>query len=136
MAWQYPSFSGRLQISTSTCIIAVDVIGIGFKSAFGDFKSPCFWHCSHFLTKSLISFEILYQKNLCAQFFHTLNFCLYEKPLPWNVQNSQCQNEHLLLFPFGDFCLWWRYVFCRINVHLWKSIFLSLFENWISNHNL
>ena len=37
-------------------------------------------------------------KKIFVQFFHTLNFCLYEKPLPWNVQNSQCQNEHLYHF--------------------------------------
>ena len=75
-------------------------------------------------------------KKIFVKFFHTLIFCLYEKPLPWNVQNSQFQNEHVLLFPLDDFCLWWRYVFCRINFHLWKIIFLSLFENWFSNHNL
>ena len=43
-----------------------------FKSAFGDFKSPCFWHCSYFL------FEILYQKNLCAVFSYTEFLSLWE----------------------------------------------------------
>ena len=62
--------------------------GIDFNSTFGDFRSPCFWHCLQLLTYSLISAAILCQIILCTILSYVV-FFLYVRPLPWSVQNLQ-----------------------------------------------